>query len=497
MHGDYDADGICATAVMVRSLERLGADVDSYIPDRTEGLRPVGRDRRKARRARDRADHHRGLCDHRRRGGRAGPRARPRGPRDRPPSSSRRRAAARCANSASDGLRLPVRGPLRRRRRAQVRAASGDARRDRAPRAPRRPRSGRDRRRSRTSSRCSRRTGRSCASACARSQRAPSPGCARCSPHCGIDPRTVGERDVAFRSLPGSTPPAGSTTPTPALELLMTTSAERAAAITAELDVRTASGGTSNAGSRRGGQASCAPLGERSGYVLAGTDWHPGVVGIVASRLAEASGCPVVLLCIDGADRTRLGPQRSRRRPARGARRLRRAARPARRPRRRRRARARRRRPAGLADGSTRPARRAQRGDTGARRAVDAIVDAGAIGLALAEELAAMGPFGEGNPPLCVLVRHALLADLRPMGEGRHLRFTSAARARACRPSPSASHGSPSTGPARRSDLHARGQRVARLEPGTAGAAPRAGRAGRNSGPGRVSWTLAADRSEP
>ena len=60
--------------------------------------------------------------------------------------------------------------------------------------------------------------------------------------------------------------------------------------------------------------------GERAGYVLAGEDWHPGVVGIVASRLAEASGRPVVLLCIDGERRARLRTQRSRRRPARGPR---------------------------------------------------------------------------------------------------------------------------------------------------------------------------------
>ena len=34
IHGDYDVDGICSTAILVRALRRLGADVDSYIPDR-------------------------------------------------------------------------------------------------------------------------------------------------------------------------------------------------------------------------------------------------------------------------------------------------------------------------------------------------------------------------------------------------------------------------------------------------------------------------------
>ena len=37
-----------------------------------------------------------------------------------------------------------------------------------------------------------------------------------------------------------------------------------------------------------------AELGERPAYVLAGEGWHPGVIGIVASRLVERSGRPVV-----------------------------------------------------------------------------------------------------------------------------------------------------------------------------------------------------------
>jgi len=36
VHGDYDADGVVSTALLVRNLLRLGADVLSYIPDRFE-----------------------------------------------------------------------------------------------------------------------------------------------------------------------------------------------------------------------------------------------------------------------------------------------------------------------------------------------------------------------------------------------------------------------------------------------------------------------------
>ena len=34
IHGDYDVDGVCSTAILVRALRELGADVDSYLPDR-------------------------------------------------------------------------------------------------------------------------------------------------------------------------------------------------------------------------------------------------------------------------------------------------------------------------------------------------------------------------------------------------------------------------------------------------------------------------------
>ena len=43
-----------------------------------------------------------------------------------------------------------------------------------------------------------------------------------------------------------------------------------------------------------------AELGEREAYVLAGEGWHPGVIGIVASRLVERSGRPVVMVALDG-----------------------------------------------------------------------------------------------------------------------------------------------------------------------------------------------------
>src|SRR5664280_646910 len=34
IHGDYDVDGVCSTAILVRALRAIGADVDSYLPVR-------------------------------------------------------------------------------------------------------------------------------------------------------------------------------------------------------------------------------------------------------------------------------------------------------------------------------------------------------------------------------------------------------------------------------------------------------------------------------
>ena len=41
VHGDYDVDGVASTAILVRALRALGADVDWYLPGRSRGrLRP-------------------------------------------------------------------------------------------------------------------------------------------------------------------------------------------------------------------------------------------------------------------------------------------------------------------------------------------------------------------------------------------------------------------------------------------------------------------------
>jgi single-stranded-DNA-specific exonuclease len=55
---------------------------------------------------------------------------------------------------------------------------------------------------------------------------------------------------------------------------------------------------------------------------------------------------------------------------------------------------------------------------------VDAVVPGDVLTLGLAEELERLAPFGQGNPPVSLLVPAALCANPRPLGEGRHVAFT-------------------------------------------------------------------------
>ena len=47
-------------------------------------------------------------------------------------------------------------------------------------------------------------------------------------------------------------------------------------------------------------KAQVTDLGVRSAYVLAGEGWHPGVIGIVASRIVERHHRPTILVALEG-----------------------------------------------------------------------------------------------------------------------------------------------------------------------------------------------------
>ena len=99
VHGDYDADGICATVLAITdpARARRGRGVAPAEPLR-RGLRRLERHDRAARRRGLRARPHRRLRDHGRGRGRRGARPRPRRDRDRPPPAGR--DAARTARSS-------------------------------------------------------------------------------------------------------------------------------------------------------------------------------------------------------------------------------------------------------------------------------------------------------------------------------------------------------------------------------------------------------------
>ena len=110
----------------------------------------------------------------------------------------------------------------------------------------------------------------------------------------------------------GSTPPAGCGAPTPGLELLLTDDERRAAEIAAELDRVNAERRAVEQRIVWEAEAQVAELGERRAYVLAGEGWHPGVVGIVASRIVERHHRPAVLVALDGDVGLGLGPEHPR-----------------------------------------------------------------------------------------------------------------------------------------------------------------------------------------
>ena len=238
VHGDYDVDGVCSTAILVRALRALGADVDWYLPSRTED--GYGLSRRDGRRGSPQRGtqllRHRRLRDHGGRRGRAGARRRA------STSSSPTTTAPRADGALPDApivhparLRLPVPRPVRGRRRLQARRrAAGGAgairRRRRGPR-PRRARHGRRLRPAARREPPPRARGPARAA-----PRRASPACARCMRVAKVDPGALDARAIGFRLAPRINAAGRLHRADAGLELLLTDDAERAAAIADELD---------------------------------------------------------------------------------------------------------------------------------------------------------------------------------------------------------------------------------------------------------------------
>ncbi len=243
----------------------------------------------------------------------------------------------------------------------------------------------------------------------------------------GVDPGKVDERAVGFALAPRLNAAGRLYRADAGLELILTE--DRRARSADRRRARRAP--TTSAASSRRASASQPKRRWPSWASARPTCWParagtPGVIGIVASRLVERSGRPVVLIALDGDTRQGLRAQRRGVRPARRAERVRRAPAALRRPPRRRgpRDRACARAPTSRPRSCAHAERVLRPQDLVAVERVDAIVGGEELGMALAEELQSLAPFGRGNPSVSLMIADATFTDVRPMGEGKHVRFT-------------------------------------------------------------------------
>jgi single-stranded-DNA-specific exonuclease len=244
-----------------------------------------------------------------------------------------------------------------------------------------------------------------------------------------VDPAVVDAGQVGFRLAPRINAAGRLGRPDVALELILTEDDQQAADLASRLDELNRERQAVEESILR--EAARAIEGwpedrrRRSGYVVWGEEWHEGVIGIVASRLVERFNRPVVLVA-GSSDRAWKGSGRSipafdlhgalgvcaghlerygGHRAAAGL-----SIEPD--------------RLEGFAEAFAAHAD-AVLGDDDLRpvTVVDAVVPAGALTLDLALELERLAPFGLGNPDVTLLVASCEAVEVGVVGEGKHLRF--------------------------------------------------------------------------
>jgi single-stranded-DNA-specific exonuclease len=244
------------------------------------------------------------------------------------------------------------------------------------------------------------------------------------------EPTRLDEGDLAFKLAPRINAAGRLYRADAGVELFLTDDEARAAEIANELS---RANGERRATEREVANEAETALGdlpddlrEASGLVVAGEGWHPGVIGIVASRLVERHHRPVVVISLE-ADGSGRGSGRSipgfdllagleacseflgsfgGHKAAAGLE---------------------------LKAGQLTAFREAFAAhansvlgpeDLKRTERIDAIVGGASLGLDLAEELKQLAPFGMGNPGVRLLVPSARVRDVRTMGEGKHARFS-------------------------------------------------------------------------
>ncbi len=115
-----------------------------------------------------------------------------------------------------------------------------------------------------------------------------------------LDPADVDERAAGFRLGPRINAAGRLKRADAALELLLTEDRERADEIARELDGLNHDRRETEQRIASEAERLCAPQLAAGAIVVAGEGWHPGVVGIVASRLVERHRRPCVAIALDG-----------------------------------------------------------------------------------------------------------------------------------------------------------------------------------------------------
>ena len=234
-----------------------------------------------------------------------------------------------------------------------------------------------------------------------------------------LEPGELSEGSLGFRLGPRLNAAGRMGRADAALELLLTDDESRARDVAQELDLLNRDRQEAETRMLFAAEAECAAQAGSGAIVVAGEGWHPGVAGIVASRLVERWHRPCVAIALEGdsgrgsgrsiaaydlhAGLTACAGHLSRYGGHRAA--------------------------AGLELGreQVEPFRRAlsfhaagslSPHDLIPSERVDAVVPGAALCLELAEELERLRPFGAGTPQPTLLVPVARLASVGGMGEG-------------------------------------------------------------------------------
>lgn len=245
----------------------------------------------------------------------------------------------------------------------------------------------------------------------------------------GLDPANLDARTASFRLGPRINAAGRLARADAALELLMTDDKKRAAEIASELNSFNHERREAQQLAAGEAEALCATQMDAALIVVASEGWHPGVVGIVASKLVEKYHRPCAVISLEGD--TGRGSARSipgydlHEGLAAVSEHLTRHGGHA------------------MAAGfeleatsveafrtalAAHAGERLSPGDLLPTKDVDVVVPVGALTLDLAEELERLSPFGAGNPEPVLVVPGARIEHVTAMGsEDQHARFSLAA----------------------------------------------------------------------